>query len=53
MTNKYISDKELAGVIGLSRYTLQRYRCEGGGPPFIKLKSRVLYDVVKATAWLS
>jgi len=41
-----------ARLIGLSVATLAKMRCAGGGPPFLKLGRRVLYDRADIKAWL-
>jgi predicted DNA-binding transcriptional regulator AlpA len=44
---------EAARMIGLSPATLQKYRCVGGGPPFIRYgNSRVVvYPASQLTIW--
>lgn len=39
----YLTTKEAAYVLNLSHRTLEKWRCQGGGPPFIKRVRNVLY----------
>lgn len=40
---RYYTQEELAQLWGMSWATLRKWRCEGKGPPFVKLGSRVVY----------
>jgi predicted site-specific integrase-resolvase len=40
---KHLNQVELAGRWGLSEACLERWRCEGIGPVFLKIRGRVLY----------
>jgi predicted site-specific integrase-resolvase len=40
---KHLNQFELAERWGISEPTLERWRCEGIGPVFLKLRSRVVY----------
>mgnify|MGYP001297362607 CR=1 FL=1 len=42
---------ELAADLGLTTYTLQRYRCEGTGPEFEKIGNRIFYRADVVEAW--
>jgi predicted DNA-binding transcriptional regulator AlpA len=44
---------EAARVLRLSERTLERLRCQGFGPKFIKLKRRVLYRPTDIDEWLT
>lgn len=45
--------REAAEYLGLTEYTLARFRRESGGPPFIKIGERgVVYDTADLDAWL-
>ncbi|MGX7345436.1 helix-turn-helix domain-containing protein [Acetobacter pasteurianus] len=48
----YLRGGEAAELIGVSVRTLEKYRCTGGGPPFLKVGSRVLYLREDVEAWL-
>lgn len=49
---KYLDEAALARRLGVSRRTLQRWRAEGGGPPYVRLGSRrVAYDEAASDAW--
>ena len=49
----YWSTRELAPMLRRSQSTLCRWRLEGGGPPYLKLRGRVLYARAKVDAWLA
>ena len=38
---------------GLARATLAKLRVTGGGPPFVKLGAKVLYDDADIAAWIA
>ncbi|GFE94725.1 helix-turn-helix domain-containing protein [Acetobacter persici] len=48
----YLRGGEAAELIGVSIRTLEKYRCTGGGPPFLKVGFRVLYLREDVEAWL-
>lgn len=48
----YLRGGEAAELIGVSVRTLEKYRCTGGGPPFLKVGSRVLYLREDVETWL-
>lgn len=48
---KFLSETDAAQFLSLSRKTLQRLRCAGGGPDFCKLGGRVVYPVDGLTDW--
>jgi predicted DNA-binding transcriptional regulator AlpA len=39
--------------IGMKPKTLDNWRSKGGGPPYLKLGSRVIYDDDEVDAWLA
>ena len=43
--------KQLAAELGLSTFTLQRYRSEGGGPAFEKIGNRIYYRIDVVEEW--
>lgn len=47
----YLTPVELAGQISVSTKTLYRWRCEGGGPRFIKIGKSVRYPFKELDAW--
>ena len=47
----HINQKQLAGRWHLSEASLERWRSEGIGPKFMKLKGRVLYRQVDIEAY--
>lgn len=49
---KYLGEAAMAARLGVSRRTLQRWRAEGGGPPYVRLGPRlVAYDEAASDAW--
>ena len=42
-----------ARFIGVSKRTLEKWRYEGGGPPYLKLGRRVLYCLADLEEWIS
>ena len=44
---------EAAEFLGVKPRTLEKWRYVGGGPPFFKLGSAVVYDVAELEAWLA
>lgn len=43
--------KEAAQYLGLSKSTLDKLRCFGGGPRYYKLGRPVVYDAADRDAW--
>lgn len=52
-THKMLSTAEVATRLGLSISYLNKLRVEGGGPPFVKIGTRVIYDGADLNAWLA
>lgn len=51
-TGRYISEENLATMLGISRRTLQRWRTTGDGPAYVRAGARrVLYPAAAAAAW--
>lgn len=48
-----LSVKEAALRLGMSKSWLDKKRVEGGGPPYLKLGRRVVYDELDLVAWAS
>ncbi|PZU07419.1 helix-turn-helix domain-containing protein [Sphingomonas sp.] len=48
---KYLTNREAASFLRLSPRTLEKQRVVGGGPPFKKFGSRVLYDEADLQEW--
>ena len=46
-------EKREAERLSFSVRTLQQWRVNGGGPPFIKINSAVRYDPAQVDAWLA
>ena len=47
----YMSTREAAAFLGLSHRTLERYRCDGKGPPFHRFGTAVRYRRARVAAW--
>jgi predicted site-specific integrase-resolvase len=45
MNEKHLNQRQLADRWDISLRTLERWRCEGIGPHYLKLHGRVLYRV--------
>lgn len=50
---KNIRVQEAADYVGLSKSSMDKLRCFGGGPRFFKLGRAVIYDVADLDAWVS
>lgn len=51
MSDGYLTTDEAATIVRLKRKTLEKFRCTGGGPAFLKLGRRVLYRRGDLIAW--
>lgn len=51
MNVKHLNQRELAERWSISTDSLERWRCEGLGPVFLKLQGRVLYRVEDVEAF--
>jgi transcriptional regulator with XRE-family HTH domain len=49
----YETPQQLSERTRISQRTLEKWRQDGSGPPFIKLDRKVLYDTAAADAWLA
>ena len=47
-----LDTRESARLLGLSPRTLEKWRYEGSGPPFLKMGRRVLYTKEDLVAWM-
>ncbi|MDW9899101.1 helix-turn-helix transcriptional regulator [Sinorhizobium meliloti] len=52
MPLKNIRVKEAAAYVGLSKSSLDKLRCFGGGPRFYKLGRSVVYNTADLDAWV-
>ncbi len=48
---RYVGTREASRLIGLSPRTLEKYRCYGGGPVYLKIGGRVVYRQADLEAW--
>jgi hypothetical protein len=51
MTARHLNQPQLADRWHLSQRTLERWRCFGGGPPFLKINGRILYRLEDVEAF--
>jgi hypothetical protein len=51
--NEILSTRQAAAYCGLSPRTLEKHRCLGGGPTYVKLGRLVKYRVVDLEAWIT
>ena len=47
-----LTQKRLSQLIDVSERTLERWRVEGSGPPFVKAGRKCLYRVEDIDGWL-
>ncbi|MDP7221963.1 MAG: helix-turn-helix domain-containing protein [Alphaproteobacteria bacterium] len=47
-----LTEKQVAGMMNISVFTLQKARRTGGFIPFMKVKNKVLYDQADIEAYL-
>jgi excisionase family DNA binding protein len=50
---KKFSTPEAAAYLGLGKSTLDKLRVTSGGPAFIKIGKRVVYDLADLDAWFA
>jgi excisionase family DNA binding protein len=50
---RMLPTNEAADCLGISKSTLNKMRVFGGGPPFLKLGRRVVYDPADLDEWLA
>jgi hypothetical protein len=50
---RYLCTPEAARFLGLSYRTLEKHRCYGTGPTYLKLGGRVVYSIDDLRAWAS
>ena len=49
---RLISERRVGAMLGFSKRTLQRWRQENKGPPWVKIGRRIYYDEDKLNAWI-
>ena len=47
-----VPSKDAPAYLGLAEQTLARWRCEGHGPPYVKLGKKVYYRVGDLRSWM-
>lgn len=53
MSDKLLNTAEAAERLGVSISYLNKRRLTGGGPVFVKIGARVVYDPSDLTAWVA
>jgi predicted DNA-binding transcriptional regulator AlpA len=48
-----LSLDQVVDLTGLSRSTLAKRRCDGGGPAFFKIGRQVKYDLADVESWIA
>ena len=48
---RYLGTRDASRLMGLSPRTLEKYRCCGGGPIYLKIGGRVVYRQADLEAW--
>lgn len=48
---RHVREQDLSDRLGLSVRTLQRWRWQGKGPPYLKLGGRVVYRLADVEEW--
>ena len=51
LPQRYLCTPEAARLLGLSNRTLEKHRCFGTGPVYLKLGGRVVYALDDLRAW--
>ena len=49
---RLLREKEVAEIYGISVRTLQKWRCTGGGPPFVKANRSIRYRMEEIESYL-
>jgi len=49
---RLISERRVEAKLGFCKRTLQRWRQENKGPPWVKIGRRIYYDEDKLKAWI-
>ena len=50
---RWLNEQEAAAATGLSKWTMQKLRGKGNGPPFVKVGTAVRYPESALSAWMS
>lgn len=50
---EYFNTEEASAYLGLSKFQLEIWRSQGGGPPYIKLSRLVRYKKSDLDAWMA
>ena len=50
---EYLRPAQVGEIIGWTLSTLANYRCSGDGPPYVKVRNRVLYPADDLDRWIA
>jgi hypothetical protein len=50
--SRYLSAAKVAELLDTSPGVLANLRCHGEGPPYIKFRRRILYDIYDLEEWI-
>jgi len=48
----FLTNEQFCQLVDRSPYSTQRWRTQGGGPPFLKVQGRVMYDLDDVMQWM-
>ena len=51
-TTDYLRPAQIGEIMGWSLNTLANYRSRGEGPPYVKVRNRVLYPLSELDRWI-
>ena len=49
---RFLTTQKASELCGFSKSTLDKLRCDGGGPPFVRVGGRCLYPESELESWL-
>jgi hypothetical protein len=52
LARRVLSAKQAAEYLGLEHGNLAKRRCYGGGPAFVRLGRRIVYDIADLNKWM-
>ena len=53
VTEEYLRPQQVADLLGLGIPTLKTYRSRKKGPPYVKVRNRVLYPADELARWIA
>jgi transcriptional regulator with XRE-family HTH domain len=52
LSRPFMDSRQFAELLNVDKRSVERWRREGSGPPFCKLRGVVLYDTQAVLAWI-